>query len=234
MDLVDVHGRLLSGADPCRASVARAVRDGLTLDELRPRSDAGRERRSGGEEDADRPRVIRWGIDCWGSCYEGSGCPTTLSQARALEKDAACPGCVASALGEAARGEAAGPRCDRRPTHDRRRSSAQGEQRPWGKLRDVKRPACSERQTGACRSCGLAVSQPCRGHEEPVGAQDLSATSRRTPTDLWRTKHGARSVPDVQRKKRSTPTARLVPNGRSDQPRPSGGCPATEAINSNR
>ena len=31
-----------------------------------------------------------------------------------------------------------------------------------GKLRDVKRPACSEWQTGACRSCGLAVSQPCR------------------------------------------------------------------------
>ena len=34
--------------------------------------------------------------------------------------------------------------------------------------------------------------------------------------------------------RRSTPTGRLVPNGRSDQPRPSGGCPATEAISSNR
>ena len=83
------------------------------------------------KKDAARPRVIRWGMDCWGGCYEGSGCPTTSSQASALENDAACPGCVASALGEAARGEAAGPRCDRRPTHDRRRSSAQGEQRQW-------------------------------------------------------------------------------------------------------
>ena len=77
----------------------------------------------------------------------------------------------------------------------------------------MKRPACSKRQTGACRSCGLAVSQPCRGHEEPAGAQDLSSTGRRTPTDLWRTKHGARSVPDVQRMKRSTPTARLMSSG---------------------
>ena len=38
---------------------------------------------------------------------------------------------------------------------------------------------------------------------------------------------------NAQRVKRSTPTGRLVPNGRSDQPRPSGGCPAEEAINSN-
>ena len=40
------------------------------------------------------------------------------------------------------------------------------------------------------------------------------------------------SVLRVQRRERSLPTARLVPNGRSDQPRPSGGCPVTEAINS--
>ena len=65
---------------------------GLTKDALRPRSDAGRGRRSGVEEDADRPRVIRRGIDCWGSCYEGSGCPTTSTQASAWEKDAACSG----------------------------------------------------------------------------------------------------------------------------------------------
>ena len=40
--------------------------------------------------------------------------------------------------------------------------------------------------------------------------------------------------PRVQRQKRSTPTAKLVSSGRSDQPRPSDECPATEAINSNR
>ena len=100
----------------------------------------------------------------------------------------------------------------------------------------MKRPACFQRQTGACRSCGLAVSQPCRGHEEPVGATDLSATGRRTPTDQVRTRRracpvldtGARSVPgvqrdeainpnrqtDVQRKKRSTPIAGRVSSGR--------------------
>ena len=99
-----------------------------------------------------------------------------------------------------------------------------------GELRDVKRPACFQRQTGAWRSRGLAFSQPCRGHEEPVEATDLSATGRRTPTDQVRTKHGARSVPGVQRQKRSTPTGRLVPNGRSGQPRPSGGCPAGEGL----
>ena len=166
----------------------------------------GAERRSSAQGDSSGNRLR-------GNCYEGSGCPTTSSQASAWEKDAACPGCVASELGKAARREAAGPRCDRRPTHERRRSSAQGEQRPWGKLRSVKRPACFQRQTGACRSCGLAVSQPCRGHEEPVGAQDLSATGRRTPTDQVRTKHRARSVPGVQRQERSTPTARLMSSG---------------------
>ena len=74
-----------------------------------------------------------------------------------------------------------------------------------GELRDVKRPACFHRQTGACRRCGLAVSQPCRGHEEPVGATDLSATDRRISTDWWRTGRRERSVPDVQRRERSTP-----------------------------
>ena len=39
---------------------------GLTLDALRPRSDAGHEGRSGGEEDAARPGVIRRGIDSGG------------------------------------------------------------------------------------------------------------------------------------------------------------------------
>ena len=66
------------------------------------------------------------------------------------------------------------------------------------KLRDVKRPACFQRQTGACRSCGLAVavSQPCRGHEEPVGAINPNSQT------------------DVQRMKRSTPIAGRVSSGR--------------------
>ena len=86
-----------------------------------------------------------------------------------------------------------------------------------GELRDVKRPACSERQTGTCRRCGPAACQPCRGHEEPVGAQDLSARGRRTPTDWLRTRRGERSVPGVQREKRSTPTRRTGVQRAKDQ-----------------
>ena len=99
-----------------------------------------------------------------------------------------------------------------------------------GKLRDVKRLVCSERQTGACQSCGLAVSQPCRGHEEPAGATDLSATGRRTPTDLWRTKRRQRSVPIARRRKRSTPNARPVSSDGSDQLQPPDGCPTGEGL----
>ena len=81
------------------------------------------------------------------------------------------------------------------------------------KLRGVKRPACFQRQTSACRSCGLAVSQPCRGREEPVEA-----------TDAFRPTGGGRGA-------ESGPS--LMPNGRSDQPQPPDGCPVTEAINFN-
>ena len=84
----------------------------------------------------------------------------------------------------------------------------------------MKRPACFHRQTGACRRCGLAVSQPCRGREEPVEATDPSATDRRTPTDWLRTK------------RRRTPSQ--ASNGRSDQPQAPDQCPASEAINLNR
>ena len=86
-------------------------------------------------------------------------------------------------------------------------------QNVMGELRGVKRPACSERQTGACRSCGLAVSQPCRRREEPVET-----------TDAFRPTGGGRGA-------ESGPS--LMPNGRSDQPQPPDGCPVTEAINSN-
>ena len=112
----------------------------------------------------------------------------------------------------------------------RRRSSPRAQIVLGGKLRDVKRPACLHRQTGACRSCGQAVCQPCRRHVKPVGAQ-------RTPTDWQRTRRKVRSGPrcptdeainpnrqtSAQRKKRSTPTVRRVPSGRSDQPQPLNG-----------
>ena len=88
----------------------------------------------------------------------------------------------------------------------------------------MKRPARSERQTGACRSCGLAVSQPCRRCKEPVETTDAFR-----PTGGGR---GAESGPSLsptagainpnrqtsaQRVKRSTPTGRRVSSDGSDQ-----------------
>ena len=61
---LDVHRRLLSVVDPCRHPWRRSCAMGLTSDALRPRSDAGRGRRSGVEEDAARPRGIQ--RPCWG------------------------------------------------------------------------------------------------------------------------------------------------------------------------
>ena len=57
LDVLDVPRRLLSVVDPCRHPWRRSCAMGLTSDALRPRSDAGRGRRSGDEEDAARPRV---------------------------------------------------------------------------------------------------------------------------------------------------------------------------------
>ena len=56
---------------------------------------------------------------------------------------------------------------------------------------------------------------------------------RRTPTDQVRTKRRERSVHESSDGSYRLPAAVPVPNGRSDQPQPSGGCPAAEAINSN-
>ena len=76
----------------------------------------------------------------------------------------------------------------------------------------MKRPACFHRQTGACRSCGLAVSQPSRGREEPVETTDAFR-----PTGGGR---GAESGPSL------SPTARATDSQPPDQR------PASEAINS--
>ena len=65
----------------------------------------------------------------------------------------------------------------------------------------------------------------------PAGVR--SRSDRRTPTDWWRTRRGERSVPGVQREKRSTPSAEPESSGRSDQPQPPDRCPTCEAINSN-
>ena len=127
-------------------------------------------------------------------------------------------------MGEAARREAASLRLRRRSAHGRKTQLGPGRTTSVGKLRDVKRPACLHRQTGACRSCGPAACQPCRGHEEPVG--------RKTHSDqLAEDKaQGAHSVPGVQRRERSTPTARPVSSDGSDQLQPPDGCPTGEGL----
>ena len=91
----------------------------------------------------------------------------------------------------------------------------------------MKRPACFQRQTSACRRCGMALRQPSRRHEEPVGA-----------TDALRPTGGGRSTesgPSQVSSGRSDPLqlAGRVSSGRSDPLQALDGCPAGEAIHSN-
>ncbi len=113
-----------------------------------------------------------------------------------------------------------------------------------GELRDVKRPACFQRQTGACRRCGPAACQPCRGHEEPVGG-DRPVCNRQTHSDRP-TENEAQgalrpSCPTdeainpnrqtgSQRQERSTPTGRRMSSDVSDQLQSPDGCPAGEGL----
>ncbi len=92
----------------------------------------------------------------------------------------------------------------------RRRSSPRTQNVRGGKLRDVKRPACSERQTGACRSCGPScVSAMPQAREAGRGAERAPSPASNGRSDQPR-------------------FVGRVPNGRNDQLRPSGGCPAAE------
>ena len=97
--------------------------------------------------------------------------------------------------------------------------------------RGARREAASlrlgRRQAHVEAAARLRVSHAAE-HEESVGATDLSATGRRTPTSLLRTKRGVRFVPDVKRKERSTPTARPVSSDGGDQ------LPTTGRVSSGR
>ena len=148
----------------------------------------GERRRSSAQGDSSGNRLP-------GGCYEGSVRPARRSQEDAGEEDAARPGCIAFRLGDSCETGSGQPACYGRPAH--------------GEAAVLQHPL----QASACRRCGLAVSQPCRGHEEPVEVTDLSATGRRTPTDQVGAWRRARSVPGVQRQERSTPTARLMSSG---------------------
>ena len=92
----------------------------------------------------------------------------------------------------------------------------------------MKRPGCfsvADRRVSKLRhDCQTARSQ----------AYSVGRGERRTPTDQVRTRRRRRSVPESNGRSDQTPTVRLVSSGRSDQPRPSDECPATEAINPDR
>ena len=93
----------------------------------------------------------------------------------------------------------------------------------------MKRPACfsvADRRVSKLRDgWGAAIPQAC----------GIGRGERRTPTDWFRTKRKARSVPDVQRMKRSTPTARPVPSERRTNVKlqPPDWCPRGEGPTSN-
>ena len=200
MDLVDVHRRLLSGADPCRASVARAVRDGLTLDALRPRSDAGRGRRSGGWE---KTQLAQGGYRQGGTATRGAAV-LRLHRRPAHEGRRSMPKVRSVRVGrKAARREAASllRMADRRM---------------------VRRLPCNiGRKPAHVEAAALAVSQPCRGHE--AGRGDRPVCNRQAHSDRLVEDGAQRAVrpscpaeeainlnhqTGVQRPKRSTPIRR--------------------------
>ena len=93
------------------------------------------------------------------------------------------------------------------------------------------------------RRCGLAVSQPCREHEEPVGAKTHSdrpveneAQRAVRPSCPAEEAINSDRQTSAQRVKRSTPSARPVSSDRSDQLRRAGRVSSGRRtnVNSNR
>ena len=170
---------------------------GLTKDTLRPRSDAGRGRRSGVREDAVWPRVIRRGFDSGGLLLGErpayvSDAGQRMGERRSLPR-------VNTSVGEAARREAASllgtadqrmskvrPSCQRQPR--RRHEEAGRSDRPvCNRQAQFDRPSEDEAQRAVRPSCPA---------EEAIHSDHQTS---------------------VQRVKRSTSTARPVSSDRSDQ-----------------
>ena len=126
-----------------------------------------------------------------GSCYGGSGCPTTSSEASAWEKDAARPR-VNNVSGKAARREAASLLA----TTDRRMSKL--------------RPGCVSAMPQSMRSQSKRQTHSDRPSEdEAPGALRPSCPTDEAINPKRRT--------TGQRKERSTPTVRRVSSDGSDQ-----------------
>ena len=96
----------------------------------------------------------------------------------------------------------------------RRRSSPKAQNGQGKSCGNVKRPASLHRQTGACRRCGQAVSQPYRRRLEPVEAQAaLRPTTWGRSSRLHPGRPADKAInlnrqPGVQRPERSTPGRR--------------------------
>ena len=120
-----------------------------------------------------------------------------------VEEDAARPRVIRRGIdfGGAATKGAAGLRPHRRPAHGRKTQLAQGAERHG---RAARREAASLLGTADRRMSKL---RPGCVSAMPQGMRSRS-DARRTPTSFLRTRRKARSVPGVQREKRSTPTVR--------------------------
>ena len=184
---------------------------GLTKDALRPRSDAGRGRRSGVREDAVWPRVLRRGIDSGGAATKGAAVlrphrrtahgrktqlgPGRRTSVRAARREAA------SLLGTAdQRMSKVRPSCQRQP---RRRHEEAGRS---------DRPVCN-RQAHSDR---LVEDEAQRAVRPSCPAEEAIHSDHQT---------------SVQRVKRSTSTARPVSSDRSDQLRFAGRVSSGRRIN---
>ena len=197
MDLVDVHGLLLSVVDPRRTSTAGVIGDGVDERRTPPTVGCRTRETERGERGRSSPRVdtVRGG-----TATRGAAVLRLHRRPAHGEENPACPGCVASALGEAARREAAGSTQRGRPAH--------------GEAAALQHPS----QASTCRRCGLAVRDShAAGMRKPVEATDAlrptggGRSAESGPSQL--SGGGSDQLPTarrVQRVKRSTSTARPV------------------------
>ena len=143
---------------------------GLTKDALRPRSDAGRGRRSGVQKDAARPGVIRRGIDFGGTAAKG----------------------------------AAVLRPHRRPAHGRKTQLGPGRRTSGGSCETRSdQPACLQQQDRR-----MSKMRPGCVSAMPRSMRNRSKRQTHSDRPSEDEAQGACSVPGVQRRERSTPTAR--------------------------
>ena len=93
----------------------------------------------------------------------------------------------------------------------------------------MKRPACDVIANRRVLKLRPSYPKPSRRRTELAGAQDLSATGRRTPTRVLRTKRKAHSA-SVSSGRSDQLQPPNVSSGRSDQLQPPDGCPTGEGL----